>query len=98
MKSVSIEELIYMAIAYKATNVSAIAAEIGMSRQNLHRKIADNTLRKEEICKIGKALGGKYIHYFSFPGGVVIGDKAVNKKKTKSQSLSHRHEDAKGSE
>ena len=81
MKSLSIEDLIYMAIAYKATNVNAIATAIGMSRQNLHRKIASNTLRKEEICKIGKALGAKYVSYFSFPGGVTIGDKTTAKKK-----------------
>ena len=80
MKSISVEELIYMAVAYKATNVTAIAKTLGMSQQNLHRKIASNTLKREDICKIAKTLGGEYIHYFSFPGGVTIGDKAENKK------------------
>ena len=71
----SIEEQIYLAISYKATNVSAIAREMGISPQNLHRKIRSNTLKKEELCKIGKILGGKFLSCFYFPGGVVIGDK-----------------------
>ena len=63
-----------MAIAYKKTNVAALARKLGMARQNLHRKIYNNTLKKEELCKIAKLLGGKYISCFSFPDGVTIGD------------------------
>ena len=69
-----------MAIAYRATNVSAIAREMGMSRQNLHRKIIGNTLKKEELCKIGKILGGQYLSCFTFPDGVTIGDKIKSKR------------------
>ena len=83
MSDVSVEELIGMAIAYKGTNVSAVARALGINRQNLHQKIAANNLKKEEICKIGKALGGKYISYFSFPGGITIGKKTEAKKKKK---------------
>ena len=74
----SIEEQVYMAIAYRATNISAIAREMGMNRQNLHRKIKHNSLKKEELCKIGKILGGKYLSCFSFPDGVIIGDKIIS--------------------
>ena len=81
MKNVNTEELIYMAVAYRGTNISAVARAMGMSPQNLHRKLACNTLRKEEICRIGKALGAKYVSYFSFPGGVTISDKTTAKKK-----------------
>jgi len=53
-----------------------------MTPQNLHRKITRNTLKKEELYKIGKILGGKYISCFSFPGGVIIGDKVMSGKST----------------
>ena len=75
MTSTSVEQQIFLAIAYRATNIAAIARKMGMTRQNLHQKINRNTLTKEELCKIGKILGGKYVSYFSFPGGVIIGDK-----------------------
>ena len=80
MTSMSVEQEIFFAIAYKATNISAIARAMGMSPQNLHRKISRNTLKKEELCEIGKILGGKYVTYFSFPDGVKIGDAMKNKR------------------
>ena len=74
MHSLSVEQQIFFAVAYKATNISAIARAMGMTPQNLHRKISRNTLKKEELCKIAEILGGEYVSYFSFPGGVIIGD------------------------
>ena len=63
-----------MAISYRATNITAIAREMGMTKQNLHQRIRRNSLRKDELCEIGKILGAKYVSYFSFPGGIRIGD------------------------
>ena len=80
MTSLSIEDQIYLAIAYKATNVAAIARKIGVTRQTLHKKITRNSLKKEELCKIGKILGGEYNSYFEFPGGIILGDKMKRKK------------------
>jgi len=80
MVNISNEQLIFLAVAYRATNISAIIRAMGMTPQNLHRKINRNTLKKEELCKIGKILGGKYISCFSFPGGVIIGDKVMRRK------------------
>ena len=76
MKQISVEQQIDLAIAYRATNMSVIARAMGMSRQNLYKKMARNTLRKEELSEIAKILGGEYVSYFSFPGGVKIGTKA----------------------
>ena len=70
----NIGQQIFLAIAYRETNISAIAKALGIPRQNLHRKINSNTLKKEELCEIGKILGGRYVSYFSFPGGIKIGD------------------------
>ena len=81
MKSTSVQQQIFLATAYRATNISAIAEAIGISRQNLHRKINNNTLKKEELCKIAKVLGGKYVSYFSFPDGVIVGDRIKTRKK-----------------
>ena len=71
----SIEQQIDLAIAYKRTSLAAIARAMGITRQSLYRKILRNTLKKEELCQIGKILGAKYLSAFSFPGGIIIGDK-----------------------
>ena len=81
MTNMSIEQLLFLAVAYRATNISAIARAMGMTPQNLHRKITRNTLKKEELCRIGEILGGKYMTCFSFPEGVVIGDKENKRNK-----------------
>jgi len=81
MKSMSIQQEIFLAVAYCGTNVSAVARAIGMKRQTLHRKINTNNLTKEDLCKIGKALGGKYVSCFYFPGGIMFGDKIENERK-----------------
>jgi len=73
----SIEQQIFIAVAHKATNISAIARKMGMTPQNLHRKISRNTLKKDELCKIAKILGGKYVTYFIFPDGIVVGDNMI---------------------
>ena len=80
MTNLSIEQQIYLAITYRETNVSAVARAMGMAQQNLHRKMAHNTLRKDDLCKIAKILGGEYVSYFSFPGGVKIGDTIKRRK------------------
>ena len=80
MSNTSVQQQIFLAVAYRATNLSAIAKALGIPRQNLHRKINHNNLTKEELCKIAEALGGKYVSYFSFPDGVIIGDKVRRKK------------------
>jgi len=69
MRSLSVEQQVYLAISYKGASLSAVARKMGMTQQNLHRKITHNTLRKEDLCKIGKILGGDYVSYFSFPDG-----------------------------
>ena len=79
----SVGQQIFLAAAYRETNIASIARAMGLSPQNLHRKIHCNTLRKEDICKIGKILGGEYVSYFSFPGNVKIGgNNNKNRKKT----------------
>ena len=81
MTSVSVQKLIFLATAYRETNISAIARAMGISPQNLHRKINGNNLKKEDLCSIAKALGGKYVSCFCFPGGVIIGDRVKIKNK-----------------
>ena len=73
MANISIGQQVYLAIAYRGTNVSALAHKMGMNRQNLHQKISRNNLKKEEMHKIAKALGGVYESFFSFPGDVIVG-------------------------
>ena len=81
MTSISVEQQIDLAIAYRATNLAVIAHAMGMTRQNLYKKLIRNTIKKEELSKIAKILGAEYVSYFSFPGGVKIGIKADTEKK-----------------
>ena len=69
MRNLSAEQQVYLAISYKGASLSAVARKMGMTQQNLHRKITHNTLRKEDLSKIAKILGGEYVSYFSFPVG-----------------------------
>ena len=68
-----IEQMIYTSAAFRNTNVGEVARAIGMAPSNLYRKIKRNTLKPWELAKIGKALGGEYVCYFSFPNGSKIG-------------------------
>ena len=86
----NVQQEIFLAVAYCGTNVSAVARAIGMNRQTLHRKINTNNLTKEELCKIGKALGGKSMSCFYFPGGIVLGDKIRKKSSRKGANAQNR--------
>ena len=79
MSHISIQQQVYLAITHRGTSVSALAKAIGMTRQNLHRKINRSTLKKEELHRIAKALGCKYESYFLFQGDVIIGDSLKKK-------------------
>ena len=85
MNTISIEQQIDLAIAYRATNLAIIAQAMGMTRQNLHKKLTRNTIKKEELSKIAKILGGEYVSYFSFPDGVKIGKNPENGRKTRNR-------------
>jgi hypothetical protein len=69
-----VEQQVYLALAYRGTSLAAIARTLGMSKQNLQKKLIRNTLKKEELCKIAKILGGQYLSYFYFPKDTMIGD------------------------
>ena len=40
-------------------------------RIRLQPEISRNCLKKEELSKIAEILGGKFITFFLFPGGVI---------------------------
>ena len=72
--------MIYLLIAYRATNLTDLARKMGRSRQSLYNKIKRNTLKKEEMIKIANIMGARYISCFMFPDGIVIGDNIKKKK------------------
>ena len=68
-----LENMVYTAAVFRNTNVAEVARNIGMTPQNLYRKMKLCTLRPAELIKIGKFLGAEYSFYFSFPNGTKIG-------------------------
>ena len=76
-----VESMLYTAAVFRNTNLADIARTIGMSPQNLYKKMKRRTLKPEELGRIGKSLGAEYAFYFSFPNGTKIGK--VEKSKAK---------------
>ena len=83
-----VEQMIYTAAVFKGTNVAEIARSIGMSPQNLYRKMKALTLKPEELTAIAKALGAEYAFFFTFPNGSKIGklDKIPATKRIRTQN------------
>ena len=68
----TIEQKINMALAYRGMSQAELARKIGTTPSNLNRKVKRNTLTKEEMEKIAKALGGAWRAEFVFQNGTVI--------------------------
>lgn len=68
----TIEQKINMALAYRGMSQAELARKIGTTPSNLNRKVKHNTLTKEEMEKIARALGGSWRAEFVFENGTVI--------------------------
>ena len=68
----TIEQKINMALAYKGISQAELARKIGTTPSNLNKKVKRDTLTKEEMEKIAKALGGSWRAEFVFNDGTVI--------------------------
>ena len=79
-----IENMLYTAAVFRNTNLADVARNVGMSPQNLYKKMKRKTLKPAELGKIGKSLGAEFVFYLSFPNGSKIGKlEKRNKKKIK---------------
>lgn len=68
----TIEQKINMALAYKGMSQAELARKIGTTPSNLNKKVKRDTLTKEEMEKIARALGGSWRAEFVFENGTVI--------------------------
>lgn len=68
----TIEQQINMALAYRGMSQAELARKIGTTPSNLNRKVKRNTLTKEEMEQIARALGGSWRAEFVFNDGTVI--------------------------
>lgn len=68
----TIEQKINMALAYKGISQAELARKIGTTPANLNKKVKRNTLTKEEMEQIARALGGSWQAEFVFENGTVI--------------------------
>lgn len=70
--SITIEQQIKMALAYKGVSQAELARRIGTTPSNLNQKIKRNTVTKEEMMQIADALGGKWRAEFVFDNNIVF--------------------------
>ena len=68
----TIEKKINMALAYRGMSQAELARKIGTTPSNLNKKVKRDTLTKEEMEKIARALGGSWRAEFVFENGTVI--------------------------
>ena len=68
----TIEQKINMALAYRGMSQAELARKIGTTPSNLNKKVKRDTLTKEEMEKIAKALGGSWRAEFVFENGTII--------------------------
>ena len=68
----TIEQKINMALAYRGMSQAELARKIGTTPSNLNKKVKRDTLTKEEMEKIARALGGSWRAEFVFNDGTVI--------------------------
>lgn len=68
----TIEQKLSMALSYKGMSQAELARRIGTTPSNLNQKVKRNTLTKEELEQIAKALGGTWRAEFVFEDGTVI--------------------------
>lgn len=61
-----------MSLALKDKNITWLATQTGISKQNLSNKLSRDSLSIEELQKIAAALGGVYVYGFEFPDGTKI--------------------------
>ena len=70
--TLTIEQKINMALAYKGMSQAALAREIGTSPANLNQRMKRGSFSAEEMEKIAVALGAKYFFGFEFKDGTKI--------------------------
>ena len=68
----TIEQKINMALAYRGMSQAELARKIGTTPSNLNKKVKRDTLTREEMEKIARALGGSWRAEFVFNDGTVI--------------------------
>jgi DNA-binding XRE family transcriptional regulator len=70
--TMTIEQKIKMATAYKGISQAALARAIGMTPSNFNQKIKRETFTKDELETIAIAMGAVYTAVFEFPDGTKI--------------------------
>ena len=68
----TIEQKIKMALSYSGISQAELARRMETSPSNLNQKVKRNTLTKEELEKIAKALGCVWRAEFVFDDGTII--------------------------
>lgn len=66
----TIQEQVKMAAVYSNITLTEIAKKVGMSPQSFSNRMKTGKFTRQELEKIGSALGAEYISCFRFPDGM----------------------------
>lgn len=69
MWEITIEEQLRTALIHSGLTQKEFCEKIGMSTSSLIQRMKNGKFTKEELEKMGKAMGAEYISYFKFPDG-----------------------------
>ena len=72
MINITIRHKIKIACDIAGISISELAEKMGMSKQNLSKRLKVGKFTQEELQEIAKHLGCKYVSEFHFPNGEKI--------------------------
>jgi len=68
----TIEQKINMALARSGISQAELARKMNTTPSNLNQKIKRETLKQDELERIGMICGGRWVAQFQFDDGTVI--------------------------
>lgn len=72
MKTIKLEQRIKASCELAGVSITELAQKMGMSQQNLSKRLKVGKFTQEELEQIASCLGCKYISVFEFPNGSKI--------------------------
>ncbi len=66
------EQMLKMSLSFCGLSQAELARRIGTTPSNLNQKVKRNTLTRENLEEIARAMGAEFVCHFRFPDGTEI--------------------------